>query len=134
MSNSQRSSSTGVGGLALSRLATAARQDVRSVVDSVQSHVDWSRELGGLSYPLLSDPDRRVSTAYGVLNPDDKRAYRATFIISPEGRVAYLTVSPMNVGRSVGETLRVVRAMQTGRLCPADWKAGDPTMEPDLKY
>lgn len=103
-------------------------------VDSAQSHLDWSRELGGLAFPLLSDPGRLMSRSYDVLNPDDQRAYRATFLISPQGRISYLTVSPMNVGRSVDETLRVVKAMQTGRLCPADWRPGEPTGEPDLRY
>ena len=103
-------------------------------VDDVQCHIDWIKELGGLSFPLLSDREAAAATAYGVLNPDDRRAYRATFIISPQGRIAHLTLSPMNVGRSVEETLRVVRAMQTGRLCPADWKPGEATLEPDLKY
>ena len=103
-------------------------------VDGVQSHLDWSRELGGISFPLLSDPLRLAARAYDVLNPDDQRAYRATFVISPQGRIAYVTVSPMNVGRSVDETFRVVNAMQTGRLCPADWRPGESTGEPDLKY
>jgi alkyl hydroperoxide reductase subunit AhpC len=103
-------------------------------VDGVQSHLDWSHELGGISYPLLSDPSRTMSRAYDVLNVDDQRAYRATVILSPQGRIAYLTVSPMNVGRSVEETLRVVKALQTGRLCPADWRPGEATGEPNLRY
>jgi peroxiredoxin 2/4 len=113
----------------------AAGADIAGVsVDPVSSHADWGRELGGLDFPLLSDAGGRVSQAFGVLNTADQRAFRATFIISPEGRIAHLTVSPMNVGRSVDETLRVLRAMQTGRLCPADWKPGEPTLEPELKY
>jgi alkyl hydroperoxide reductase subunit AhpC len=40
----------------------------------------------------------------------------------------------MTVGRSVDETLRVLEALRTGRLCPADWRAGDPTLDPALKY
>lgn len=103
-------------------------------VDDARSHLEWVRELGGLSYPVLSDSDRAASKAYGVLNADDGRAFRATFIITPEGRIAYLAVSPMNVGRSVQETLRVLRALRSGRLCPADWRPGEPTLDPELKY
>jgi alkyl hydroperoxide reductase subunit AhpC len=40
----------------------------------------------------------------------------------------------MNVGRSVEETFRVLKALQTGRLCPADWRPGEPTLDPELKY
>ncbi len=34
------------------------------------------------------------------------------------------TVTSDNVGRSVDETLRVLQALQTGGLCPAEWKPG----------
>jgi alkyl hydroperoxide reductase subunit AhpC len=87
-----------------------------------------------VAFPLLSDPGRDAARAYGVLNEADGRAFRATFIIDPEGLVAYFVVSPMNVGRSVDETLRVLDALQTGRLCPADWHPGEPTLDPSLRY
>jgi alkyl hydroperoxide reductase subunit AhpC len=103
-------------------------------VDDVASHRAWASELGGVSFPLLSDPAGETCRAYGVLNEAERRAYRATVVISPHGRIAYLVVSPMNVGRSVDETLRVLKALQTGRLCPADWRPGDPTLDPQLRY
>lgn len=103
-------------------------------VDDVASHRAWAEELGGVSFPLLSDPTRETSRAYGVLDEADGRAFRASFVVSPEGKIAYALVSPMNVGRSVDETLRVLEALQTGRLCPADWKPGDPTLDPGLRY
>lgn len=103
-------------------------------VDDIESHRAWAEELGGVGVPLLSDPTREACRAYGVLNEADQRSWRATFIVSPEGRIAYMVVSPMNVGRSVDETLRVLRALQTGRLCPAEWKPGEPTFDPELSY
>lgn len=103
-------------------------------VDDVASHRAWAEELGGVAFPLLADPTRATCRAYGVLNEADGRAFRATVIVSPEGRIAYLLVSPMNVGRSVDETLRVLEALQTGRLCPADWRSGEPTLDPGLQY
>jgi peroxiredoxin 2/4 len=103
-------------------------------VDDVASHRAWVEELGGVSFPLLADPGGATARAYGVLNHADGRAFRATFVISPEGTLAYAVVSPMNVGRSVEETLRVVDALQTGRLCPADWQRGEATLDPALKY
>jgi peroxiredoxin (alkyl hydroperoxide reductase subunit C) len=102
--------------------------------DDVATHEQWARELGGVDFPLLSDPGREVCRAYEVLDEGEGRPYRATFVITPEGRIAWLTVSPMNVGRSVEETLRVVQALQTGRLCPADWHPGDATGAPELRY
>ena len=103
-------------------------------VDDLASHAAWVQELGGLSFPLLSDPEGRVARDYGVLNPEDGRAFRATFLVTPDGRLAWTVVSPMNVGRSVSETLRVLDALQTGRLCPADWRPGEETFDPALKY
>jgi alkyl hydroperoxide reductase subunit AhpC len=102
--------------------------------DDVATHREWARELGGIDFPLLSDPGRDVARAYGVLDEREDRPYRATFVIAPDGRIAWLTVSPMNVGRSVEETLRVLRALQTGRLCPADWRPGEETGGPELRY
>jgi alkyl hydroperoxide reductase subunit AhpC len=67
-----------------------------------------------------------------VLNDAEGRPYRATFMVSPEARIAHMTISPMNVGRSVEETLRVIQALQTGRLCPADWRPGTPTLDATL--
>jgi peroxiredoxin (alkyl hydroperoxide reductase subunit C) len=103
-------------------------------VDDIESHRAWARELGGVGFPLLSDPTRAAARAYEVLNAADDRAFRATFVIDSDGRVAYFVVSPMNVGRSVDETFRVLEALRTGRLCPADWRAGDPTLDPALQY
>jgi len=103
-------------------------------VDDVASHRAWAEELGGVAFPLLADPGGATTRAYGVLNPEDDRAFRATVVVSPEGKVGYLVVSPMNVGRSVEETLRVLDALQTGRLCPADWRPGEATLDPALKY
>jgi peroxiredoxin 2/4 len=103
-------------------------------VDDVGSHRAWATELGGLAYPLLADPDRTVSRAYGVLDEKENVALRATFIISPSGIISYQVVSHVNVGRSVEETLRVLKALRTERLCPSDWKPGEPTGDLGLKY
>jgi peroxiredoxin (alkyl hydroperoxide reductase subunit C) len=84
--------------------------------------------------PLLSDPAREATRAYEVLHKADDRAFRATFLVTPEGCVAYFVVSPINIGRSVDETVRVLEELQTGRICLADWRPGDPTLDPALRY
>jgi alkyl hydroperoxide reductase subunit AhpC len=103
-------------------------------VDDVDSHRAWATELGGLEYPLLADTDRTLSRAYGVLDEKENVALRGTFIISPAGTISYQVVSHVNVGRSVEETLRVLKALRTERLCPSDWKPGEPTGDLGLKY
>ena len=93
--------------------------------DTLESHEAWAKELKGVSFPLLSDPEGRTIQAWGANDPaDPPRAQRATFIVGPDGIVLYSVVSSRNVGRSVEETLRVTQALQTGRMCPADWKPG----------
>jgi len=103
-------------------------------VDFLETHREWIEELGGVNYPLLSDADKEVSRAYGVLEENAGVSLRATLIINPNGEVKYLVVSDMNVGRSVEETLRVLKALRTGRLCPSDWKPGEGTGDVGLKY
>jgi alkyl hydroperoxide reductase subunit AhpC len=103
-------------------------------VDSIETHREWIEELGGVNYPLLSDAERQVSRVYGVLEEDAGVSLRATLIIDPSGEVKYLVISDMNVGRNVEETLRVLKALRTGRLCPSDWKPGEETGDVGLKY
>jgi len=103
-------------------------------VDAIDSHRSWAAELGGLEYPLLSDENKTLSRAYGVLDEKEGVSLRATFIITPAAVVSYQVVSHVNVGRSVEETLRVLKALRTERLCPSDWKPGDPTGDLGLKY
>jgi alkyl hydroperoxide reductase subunit AhpC len=101
--------------------------------DDLTTHKEWSRELGGLPYPLLSDPGNTVAFTYGACSMPQPRPDRATYIIDPEGLLLYMERVARNVGRGVGETLRILQALQTGRLCPADWKPGDESFDPDLE-
>ena len=103
-------------------------------VDSIDSHRSWAEELGGLNYPLLSDEGKNLSRAYGVLDEKEGVALRATFIINPARVICYQVVSHVNVGRSVEETLRVLKALRTERLCPSDWQPGEATGDLGLKY
>ncbi len=98
-------------------------------VDSVYSHKDWVEKLGGLKYPLLSDFNKTVSRNYEVLIEEEGFALRATFVIDPNGAVKYFAMSDIGVGRSVSEILRVLNALQTGKLCPVEWKPGEKTLD-----
>jgi peroxiredoxin (alkyl hydroperoxide reductase subunit C) len=77
-----------------------------------------------VKYPLVSDFTKEVARAYGVLDESTGAAQRGLFIIDPEGMLKYAVVTSDNVGRSVDETLRVLQALQTGGLCPAEWEPG----------
>lgn len=96
--------------------------------DSKYSHKAWLKELGELKTPLLADMTHEVSDAYGVLIPEEGIAMRGTFIIDPEGVLKYASINHNSVGRSIEETLRVLKALQTGELCPVNWRSGGQTL------
>lgn len=66
-----------------------------------------------------------VSRDYGVLLEEEGIALRGLFIIDPEGKIRYSVIQDNDIGRSVDETLRVLRALKTGALCPVNWDFGD---------
>ena len=105
----------------------ALNAEVLSVsVDSEHSHKAWiNSSLGKINFPMASDMTKSVSKDYGVLIEEEGVALRGLFIIDPEGIVRYSVIHDLNVGRSVDETLRVLKALQTGGLCPADWDEGE---------
>jgi len=49
-------------------------------------------------------------------------------MIDPDEIVRWILVSSGSVGRSVKETLRVLKALQTGELCPMEWEPGKKTL------
>lgn len=99
--------------------------------DSKFSHRAWlntprdANGLGELKFPLGSDLTKSVARDYGVLIEEEGIALRGLFIIDPEGELKYQVVNHNDIGRSVDETVRVLQALQSGGLCPANWKPGD---------
>lgn len=102
--------------------------------DTIHTHKAWintSRDdngLGDINYPLAADHNHKVSKDYGVLIEEEGVALRGLFIIDPDGELKYQTVFDNNIGRDVDETLRVLQALQTGGMCPANWKPGQATL------
>jgi peroxiredoxin (alkyl hydroperoxide reductase subunit C) len=95
-------------------------------------HLAWRQshpELRDLPFPMLADTRRELSSALGVLHKEDGVPLRATFVVDPQGLVRHVSVNDLSVGRNVDEVLRVLDALQTGELCPCNWKQGDPTLE-----
>jgi len=96
--------------------------------DSKYSHMAWTEKIGPTTFPLLADITKEVSRNYGVLIEGQGIALRGTFIIDPQGKIRYQLVHDLNVGRNVDEVLRVLKALQTGELCPVGWTPGQPTL------
>jgi peroxiredoxin (alkyl hydroperoxide reductase subunit C) len=127
---------TEVSGFQKARAAfEAERTSIAGIsVDDAETHRRWARELGGISYPLLADEDGKVARAFGILDDHESVALRASFILDAKRTIVYAVASPINVGRSVHETLRVVRAIRSGKLCPADWEPGTDFGPLEAKY
>ncbi len=94
-------------------------------VDSVHSHKAWiNGSLGEINHPIASDMTKSVSKEYGVLFEEAGIAFRGLFIINPEGDVKYSVVHDLGIGRNTDETLRVLKALQSGGMCPINWDEG----------
>jgi alkyl hydroperoxide reductase subunit AhpC len=64
-------------------------------VDSVPSHVAFSKSIGGITkYPLLADfhPKGEVSKKYGVWKEDKGICERAVVIVDKQGIVRYVDI------------------------------------------
>ena len=103
--------------------------------DTIHTHKAWintplsENGLGELNYPLAADTNHEVSRKYGVLIEEEGIALRGLFIICPKGELKYAVVHHNDIGRDVDEVLRVLQALQTGGLCPANWKPGQKTLQ-----
>uniref|UniRef100_A0A336LF43 thioredoxin-dependent peroxiredoxin n=1 Tax=Culicoides sonorensis TaxID=179676 RepID=A0A336LF43_CULSO len=114
-------------------------------VDSHFSHLAWVNTprkdggLGKMEYPLLADLTKKIAKDYGVLLEDAGIALRGLFIIDPKGIVRQITINDLPVGRSVDETLRLIKAFkftdEHGEVCPAGWdpEKNKDTIKPDVK-
>ena len=119
--------------------------------DTEQSHWGWlnmEKNAGGIkgvTYPLVADTNKTISTNYDVLAGDwdyneegemtaigELIAYRGLFLIDKEGVVRHQLVNDLPLGRNVNEALRMVDALQHleehGEVCPANWVKGADAM------
>ncbi|MFP4545201.1 MAG: peroxiredoxin [Candidatus Kapaibacterium sp.] len=100
--------------------------------DSHFSHLAWRQQQPGLKelpYPMLSDFNGENSAKYEVLNTKAGYALRGLYIIDPDGVLQYMVMHPEDVGRNTAETLRVLKALQTGKKTPCGWQEGDSTLD-----
>ncbi len=57
--------------------------------DSIESHRAFSESLGRCPFPLASDADLKVATAYGTLTDDGKGMVRAVFVLDKGRRIIH---------------------------------------------
>ena len=75
----------------LPRFRTAHTQVLGVSVDSVYSHANWARDLGGISFPLLADfqPRGALASSFGAFLEDAGITDRATVIVDSDGIVRH---------------------------------------------
>jgi peroxiredoxin 2/4 len=109
-------------------------------VDSIYAHLAWVRAIEdqfgvAIDFPIVEDPSMAVGRAYGMIdeNASDSAAVRSTYFIDPDGFVRAITNYPHNVGRSVAEMLRLLRALQavagTETVAPENWHPGNALLQ-----
>lgn len=103
--------------------------------DTVAQHRNWIRDVDEtqgttLGFPIVADPDRRVSALYDMIHPNvsDTQTVRSVFIIDPALKIRLTMTYPMTVGRNFDEILRAIDALQLTDKAevatPADWRPG----------
>lgn len=105
-------------------------------VDPVSDHRKWASDIEEtqhqrLNFPLIGDPDRSISTLYGMIHPkaDNTLTVRSVFIIGPDKRIKLMITYPASTGRNFEEILRVIDSLQLTAVhsvaTPVNWKSGD---------
>ncbi len=126
--------------------------------DTAEVHFAWLNTpkdnggIEGITYPLVADSNRNLSSILGILDSTNERydedtdtiqmdgdnvSYRATYLIDEEGTVFHEGVNHMPLGRNVNEFLRLIDAyshvQEKGEVCPANWEEGKDAMAPNAK-
>ena len=115
--------------------------EVASVsVDSVHTHKAWHDQSPAVSkarFPMLSDPTGQLCREFGTYIEAEGKSLRGNFIIDPDGVLKSLEINDNDIGRSIKETIRKIKAAQfvrehPGLVCPASWEPGQATLKPGL--
>jgi len=124
--------------------------------DTAEVHFAWlstpkdNGGIEGVTYPILSDSNRNLSSQLGILDitneqydeetgaltvDGDNVTYRATYLIDEDGKVFHEAVNDMPLGRNVKEFIRLIDAythvQKNGEVCPANWEEGKEAMTAD---
>jgi len=126
--------------------------------DTAEVHFAWlstpkdNGGIEGVTYPILADSNRNLSSILGILDitketyddatetiqvEGDNVTYRATYLIDEDGLVQHESINNMPIGRNVNEYLRLIDALthvqEKGEVCPANWEEGKTAMQANAK-
>ena len=105
-------------------------------VDSSENHDKWSADIeetqgAKINFPLISDPDKKVSDLYDMIHPNasDTVTVRTVFVVGPDKKVKATLTYPQSAGRNFDEILRLVDSLQLSAgysvSTPVNWKDGE---------
>jgi alkyl hydroperoxide reductase subunit AhpC len=105
-------------------------------VDNSDSHKGWIQDINEtqnatVNYPIIADPDRKVSDLYGMIHPNslNNLTVRSVFIIDPNKKLRLTITYPASTGRNFDEILRVIDSLQLTDnyqvATPANWRDGE---------
>jgi thioredoxin-dependent peroxiredoxin len=113
-------------------------------VDDENSHKGWIGDINetqrcSVNYPILADPDRKVSDLYDMIHPNANNTLtvRSVFIIDPNKKLRLTFTYPASTGRNFEEILRVIDSLQLtdnySVATPANWAdGGDCVVVPSI--
>ena len=102
-------------------------------------------EKPDLDYPIVSDKELKIASAYGMYHPKaepsegvfggaNKSTIRSVFIIDPDNTVQTILSYPKNIGRNFNEIIRIIDALQLAKnynvAIPANWQKGKQVIVP----
>jgi len=114
-------------------------------VDPLENHEKWAKDIEETqgtapNYPIVGDPEFKVSKLYGMLpadvegdptarTPAMNQTVRNVFVIGPDKTIKLILVYPMTTGRNFDEVLRVIDSLQLTAQhkvsTPVNWQQGD---------
>ncbi len=100
-------------------------------IDQVFSHIKWVEWIRDnlkteIQFPVIADDTGRVAGLLGLIHPGKgTNTVRAVFIVDPQGVIRAILYYPQELGRNMGEVVRMVKGLQVtdkeGVAVPANW-------------
>lgn len=113
-------------------------------VDSNNSHLAWVYDIYcrtgiKISFPIIADRNAIISRRYGMISNEVSatETVRNVYIIDEKQYIRAIFIYPMNIGRSIPEIIRIVKALQMADCMngatAANWMPNQPVIIPSPK-
>lgn len=104
-------------------------------IDSNPSHLAWIYNIAKntgitIPFPIIADRDGKIAMKYNMVSNNNigSGTVRSVYVICPNGNIRAILTYPKEIGRNIGEILRLVTALQISDACnvvtPANWCPG----------